>query len=383
MPPSDRGGVFTWWRRKARWLQDVILLGLLVVSLAALYGWTKTRHGPWPRLPVSMQLRAGATVPEIQFSDLSGAKVSLGSLRGEWVMLYFTQPGCAACEWDLQSLSALSSGAELGRLKLFVLIVGQTVEGADPAAAAAAYAKSHAAGLRVIPDPDESIYSQFADSLRTARGSQPVPPPFCLLFDPIGRVVFAFHGLVFRDPTGETFLKALRDVMQGKTSESVGPTALVDLPVDAWVELVPGGRVRIADMSKGKTIVITLVDADSRADQAWKRARELLRYAVASEHLIYIFIWNRGIIPPLSDRFGELFDAQNVLHARAVSPDLLMALSPEAAYRMEPRLFLPVTAMIRDGAIVMQDQGEIVPDDVRWPLALAEEVYMDEMRAPR
>jgi hypothetical protein len=122
--------------------EDRPLLGVMAAALVALgwFCWALLRQngrllrrldeytGAGPQASIEGRpspLLGGMPAPEFEAVDLAGAPVSLGSLlsRGLPTGLFFTDPGCGACELVLDTVAAAQE-ARAGELTLVVLSAG-------------------------------------------------------------------------------------------------------------------------------------------------------------------------------------------------------------------------------------------------------------------
>jgi peroxiredoxin Q/BCP len=131
-------------------------------------------------------IRVGAEAPAFELPDQDGVAVSLPSLRGSWVVLYFypkdDTPGCTteACEF--------SEGIEAFR-ELDAVVLGCSP---DSPQKHRAFIAKHGLAVRLLSDPDHAVMEAYgawgAKSMygRTTMGVI----RWTVLIDPSGRVAF-------------------------------------------------------------------------------------------------------------------------------------------------------------------------------------------------
>lgn len=150
------------------------LLWLLLAGMLAVAGVVMAEEVP----------AVGSMAPAFALPDQSGREVTLGSLRGKWLVLYFypkdDTPGCTeeACSFrdDMAQLSAL--GAQ---------IVGVSV---DDTASHAEFAKKYSLQFPLLADRDGVVarhYGAYADwkVFRYARR-------YTFLIDPQGKIAKSY-----------------------------------------------------------------------------------------------------------------------------------------------------------------------------------------------
>jgi len=71
------------------------------------------------------QLLLGADAPDITFTDLGNAPVSLSSLRGEPVLLNFLKSNCTWCRSEMLNLAYVYRRVENVQIKILGVFVGQ------------------------------------------------------------------------------------------------------------------------------------------------------------------------------------------------------------------------------------------------------------------
>ena len=132
------------------------------------------------------QVRVGAAAPAFTLADQDGKEVSLSSLRGSWVVLYFypkdDTPGCTteACEF--------SEGIEAFR-GLDAVVLGCS---ADSPEKHRAFIKKHDLAVRLLSDRDHAVmeaYSAWGEKSMYGRTTMGVIRS-TVLIDPDGRVAF-------------------------------------------------------------------------------------------------------------------------------------------------------------------------------------------------
>jgi thiol-disulfide isomerase/thioredoxin len=167
---------------------------LTVLAMGVLYGiGTLPVHaGPAMPKPMAMQKPAKAA-PAVAFTDASGARHSLASYKGHYVLLNMWATWCAPCVAELPALTRLKAGAP----GLTVLAVNMDRGQVD----AAGFLKSHnAAVLGSLRDTDITLMRSFG-----AFGL-----PTTVLIDPKGNVVGRAEGPATWDsPDSIAYFKSL------------------------------------------------------------------------------------------------------------------------------------------------------------------------------
>lgn len=125
----------------------------------------------------------GEVAPTTEGITLDGDQVSLGDLRGRWVMLNFFASWCIPCQTEHPQLVAFDAAH---RASGDAVLVGVTFD--DRADDARAFFDRNGGGWPVIDDPDNAI--------GVAYGVAQVPETFVI--SPNGIVVERFAGAVTR-----------------------------------------------------------------------------------------------------------------------------------------------------------------------------------------
>ncbi len=100
-------------------------------------------------------LKAGQTAPDFTLPDQTGTELTLRSLRGEWVVLYFypraDTPGCTT-----QACGVRDRGADYVAASARVLGVSP-----DEVAAVAKFVAKHELGFSLLADADHAVAEQY------------------------------------------------------------------------------------------------------------------------------------------------------------------------------------------------------------------------------
>ncbi|MBV7259389.1 TlpA family protein disulfide reductase [Erythrobacter crassostreae] len=138
-------------------------------------------YTPPPPLPGQIvRFKAGTQLPELTFSDPSGAQLNTADLKGTPVVLNLWATWCAPCVIEMPTLDAL--GTELdGEVK--VLTVSQDVRGAE--VVAPFFAQREFANLEQWLDPDAQLNQAL-----NPEGLMPVT----ILFDADGKELLRVAG---------------------------------------------------------------------------------------------------------------------------------------------------------------------------------------------
>lgn len=167
----------------SRW--SILAAALVAVALAIsgfLYGkWTDPVHAtadasaPPAALAPFLASKAPPPVPLVAVSDASGAKLSLASFKGRYVLLNLWAPWCAPCVRELPALARLKSAAANGRFTILAVDVGR-----GTAADARSFLDAH--GAKAL-----DTYIDSNSALLRAFGAYGLP--LTILIDPQGREV--------------------------------------------------------------------------------------------------------------------------------------------------------------------------------------------------
>ena len=129
-------------------------------------------------------LKIGKEAPAFTLADQDGNKLSLGSLAGQWVVLYFypkdDTPGCTkeACEFT----SALKDFEKLG-----ARVVGISPDSPE---SHLKFIRTHKLKLRLLSDPDHKVltnYGAWGKKSMYGRTFEGVIRS-TVLVDPVGRI---------------------------------------------------------------------------------------------------------------------------------------------------------------------------------------------------
>lgn len=97
-----------------------VLESIIASPLAAETDKTAARY----RLRMAMQNRPGSVANDFAFTDIDGRTSSLHETRAEWVLLFFSNPGCPLCAQitgQLQASEIITHATQSGRLKIISL----------------------------------------------------------------------------------------------------------------------------------------------------------------------------------------------------------------------------------------------------------------------
>ncbi|HEY0563535.1 MAG TPA: peroxiredoxin [Methylophilus sp.] len=132
-------------------------------------------------------IKTGQIAPSFNLADSNGNMLSLASLKGQWVVLYFypkdDTPGCTkeACQFrdDLHHLEKL--GAQ---------VVGVSV---DDRQSHAAFAKKYALPFPLLSDADGAVAAQYG--ALTNLGVMKIAKRYTFLIDPQGNIAKAYFNV--------------------------------------------------------------------------------------------------------------------------------------------------------------------------------------------
>jgi thiol-disulfide isomerase/thioredoxin/uncharacterized membrane protein YphA (DoxX/SURF4 family) len=186
----------------------LIVLGQAVVGVVAFYQVLRQNGRMLERLdaiearvgvvPASEQPRAAglpvdSTAPAFSLADLDGATVTLGALhqRGKPILLFFSEPGCAACEtilpevgrWQREHAERLvivpisRGGADVNRAKSQAHQVQNILLQRDREVAATYLVESTPSAVLVIDGAIASPLAVGTDAIRALVGNATLPPP--------------------------------------------------------------------------------------------------------------------------------------------------------------------------------------------------------------
>ena len=174
-------------RRSLR-LAGAILAGLVVAVLVSAAPPRGDAADPSAEALAALDLAPlpRAAAPAFTLTDLDGRALSLASLRGQTVLLYFWATWCGYCQKELPT--SVEELARRYRDRQLVVLAVNIEEGRD---AVRAWVKKHGVTVPVLLDPDGEV---SADYRVTAT-------PTAVLVDPNGRAIARAVGT--RAWTGE------------------------------------------------------------------------------------------------------------------------------------------------------------------------------------
>ena len=140
---------------------------------------------------------APVTLPEVAFTDASGARHTLAAYRGRYVLLNLWATWCAPCVKELPALSRLQAALPTAKFAVVTVNVTRASTAADPAA----FLKAHdAANLPVELDSNLGLLRVFGEA----------GLPISVLIDPQGHeVARAATPPAWDDPAVIAYFKAL------------------------------------------------------------------------------------------------------------------------------------------------------------------------------
>ncbi len=170
-----------------------IVLVVMVVFSVVVVAWLTLAQAGDPPAP-------GKAAPEFRLPGIDGAEHSLAGLRGARAAIVFhPQDETPECLAVVGRLAAAHAGIASAGASLVTVVVS------DPAAAEA-YAKAHAPGLRVLCDPAGRVAKAYGTLVNL--GFMRFAKKLIVLVDANGRV-----ERIWRDPVGpehvEELLRAL------------------------------------------------------------------------------------------------------------------------------------------------------------------------------
>ena len=98
MPESDLADTRSVWKKSLRWVERLVLLGLLSVALYRLGPQLGALTGVGPDL---------GRIPDFTFVSMEGDTISSAELRGDVVVLNFWATWCLPCRMEMPSLQSL------------------------------------------------------------------------------------------------------------------------------------------------------------------------------------------------------------------------------------------------------------------------------------
>lgn len=131
----------------SRWLYTALAAALVTAAvLVVLYGMRgKSVHadavGPPASLAPYAAAKAPVPVPQVAFEDGTGARHSLASFKGHYILLNLWAPWCAPCVRELPALAHLKSATAKTGLDVVAVDVGR-----GTAADAQSFLAAHGAG---------------------------------------------------------------------------------------------------------------------------------------------------------------------------------------------------------------------------------------------
>lgn len=152
---------------------------LAAVAAVVLYGMQpSTVHeqaGPPPALAPFTLGAKPAPVPQVAIGDASGARLSLASFKGKYVLLNLWATWCAPCVKELPALAKLKAAAQNNRFSVVAVDVGRN-SGAD----ARSFLDKH----------DAKALDTYVDSnIALLRAFNAFGLPLTVLIDPQGREI--------------------------------------------------------------------------------------------------------------------------------------------------------------------------------------------------
>jgi thiol-disulfide isomerase/thioredoxin len=174
-----------------------LLLGLGTV-LAVLYGIGTYPVNAGPRMPKPLAaVEPAKAAPAVTFTDVRGARHTLKSYQGKYVLLNMWATWCAPCVAELPALARLKAAAP----NITVLAVDLTGARETPAMAAAFLKGHNAASLGAHVDTGRMFMRSFV---------VPVMPT-TVLIDPKGRVIARAEGPAeWASPASVAYFKSLK-----------------------------------------------------------------------------------------------------------------------------------------------------------------------------
>ncbi len=132
-------------------------------------------------------IKTGQTAPSFDLPDAQGNLVSLASLKGSWIVLYFypkdDTPGCTkeACHFrdDMHHLD-----------KLGAKVIGVSV---DDSHSHAAFAKKYALPFPLLSDADGAVAAKYG--ALTNLGVMKMAKRYTFLIDPIGNIAKSYFNV--------------------------------------------------------------------------------------------------------------------------------------------------------------------------------------------
>ena len=152
-----------------------------VVVIGALVAFLITRPVQQGATPVDSPL-VGQVAPGLHATTLSGAPVTLSSLRGHVVALSFFASWCPPCRAEAPELASFAYRARAapGATRLYAVVYE------DSNAAAMGFVRSYGGTYPVLGDPGGSIALAYGVT----------GPPVTVVIDPAGRVAAVLDGAV-------------------------------------------------------------------------------------------------------------------------------------------------------------------------------------------
>ncbi|QFT77118.1 TlpA disulfide reductase family protein [Erythrobacter sp. THAF29] len=162
-------------------------------------GPSTTPPAPPPLPGQIVRFRAGTELPQMTFSDPSGATLDTAELKGKPVLLNLWATWCAPCVIEMPTLDALAS--EMGD-EVKVLTISQDMRGAD--VVEPFFAQRNFANLEQWLDEDAKLGEALNES-----GLMPLT----ILFDAEGKELFRVSGGYEWD--SEEAMAAIREAIKG------------------------------------------------------------------------------------------------------------------------------------------------------------------------
>jgi thiol-disulfide isomerase/thioredoxin len=136
---------------------------------------TAQNAGPPAALAPFTAAKVPATVPQVAFGDAKGARLTLASFKGQYVLLNLWAPWCAPCVKELPALAKLK-GATAGRH----LVVVAVDVGRGTAADARSFLDAHEA---------KALDTYVDSNIAMLRAFNAFGLPLTVLIDPKGREI--------------------------------------------------------------------------------------------------------------------------------------------------------------------------------------------------
>ena len=107
----------------------VVVAGAAFVLYGMQPGAVHEQAGPPPALAPFALAAKPAPVPQVAIGDASGARLSLASFKGKYVLLNLWATWCAPCVKELPALAKLKAAASSGTFTVVAVDVGRNTAG--------------------------------------------------------------------------------------------------------------------------------------------------------------------------------------------------------------------------------------------------------------